>query len=259
MKILIAVLLLSGIGLVLGLMLAFASKAFAVPTDEKTEAIRDALPGANCGGCGYSGCDGYAAALSKGEAEPNLCTAGGADTAQKLSEVLGVEVTAIKKYSVIACNKCNAASEFNYDGAASCAAAALLNGGPIACKSGCIGFGDCVSVCEFNAIKVENGHAVICEDICTGCGKCVKVCPKGIIKPVEAKKVAFVNCSNTQKGAVARKNCTAACIGCKKCQTVCEFNAITVENNLATVNRELCTGCGKCAASCPQKCISLLR
>ena len=250
------VLIVGGIGLILGALLSFAAKFFSVKSDEKVEQIRACLPGANCGACGFSGCDGYAAAIAAGQAEYNLCTPGGQGTAQELSKILGGNVTVVAKTAVVHCNHCfdKAVSDFAYCGLNSCAAANILYNGSLACKNACLGFGDCIKACEFNALKLENGNIVVDKNICGGCGKCVKACPKGVIT-LEVKCLPYVACSNTEKGAVARKQCTAACIGCKKCENVCEHNAITVKNNLAVIDSALCVGCNKCSAACPVGCI----
>ena len=248
----------TGIGLLAGVILAFASKFFAVPKDEKLEKIRACLPGANCGACGFAGCDGYAEAIFKGEAEPDKCPVGGAAAAAALSEVLGVEIKSEKKVAFVRCQKaCDAATDYAYSGRMTCADAAALYGGPLSCKFGCIGMGDCADACEFNAISIVDGVAKVNKDLCAACGKCVKVCPKGIIEIVKCDKTSVVACLNTQKGAVARKNCTSACIGCMKCAKTCEAGAITIENNLAKIDPEKCTACGKCIEVCPDKCITL--
>ncbi|MBQ0084052.1 MAG: RnfABCDGE type electron transport complex subunit B [Clostridiales bacterium] len=258
MKILFAVIIMTVLGLLAGVILAFASKFFAVPTDEKFEKIRACLPGANCGACGYAGCDGYAEAINKGEAAPDKCPVGGANAAAALSEVLGVEIKSEKKVAFVRCQKTGEANtDYLYSGRMTCADAAALYGGPLSCKAGCIGIGDCVKVCDFGAIKVENGVAKVDKNLCTACGKCAKACPKGIIAIVNCDKTSAVACMNTEKGAVARKNCTSACIGCMKCVKTCEAGAITVENNLARIDASKCTACGKCIEACPDKCIVL--
>lgn len=251
------ILIIGAIGLLLGIILSLASKFFSVPTDERVEKIRECLPGANCGACGFSGCDGYAEALAKGNAEPNLCTPGGETAAKQLSEVLGVEVTATKKIAFIHCNHGldKAINKFAYSGALSCSAANLLYGGELACKYGCLGFGDCQKVCENGAIEYIDGNMVVCKEKCGGCGKCAAACPKGLISIIPADKPFYVACSNKEKGAKARKQCTAACIGCKKCEKVCAHNAIEVKDNLAVIDASKCVSCGECAAACPQKCI----
>ncbi len=257
MGILYATLIIGGVGLVLAVILSLASKFMAVPTDEKVEKVRECLPGANCGACGYSGCDGYAAAVADGSAAPNLCTPGGADTAKQLAELLGTEVTVEKKYAFIKCNHGSqkAVKQFSYNGSLSCAAANLMYKGPLGCKYGCLGLGDCVNVCQYGAIKIENGIAVVDKNLCTGCGRCADVCPKGILEILPEKAKFAVACSNTQKGAFARKVCSAACIGCGKCEKLCPASAIKVENNLAYIDEDKCIGCGECVVGCPTKCI----
>lgn len=258
-NILYAVLIITAVGLLAGVILSVASKLMAVPTDERTEQIRACLPGANCGACGYTGCDGYAAAISSGEAEPDKCTPGGAATAAELSLVLGVEITPIRVVASVKCNhgldKANA--DFAYTGAASCRSAKLLYGGQLQCKYGCLGFGDCVNVCEKNAISVIDGVAVVNKELCYGCGKCAAICPNTVISLVPFENRVKVACNNNEKGAAARKKCTAACIGCMKCVKVCESDAIKVENFLASIDADKCTSCGKCISACPQKCIIL--
>lgn len=256
MEFLYTVLIVGGIGLVLAIVLSLASKFFAVPTDEKIEKIRECLPGANCGACGYSGCDGYAEALANG-AEPNLCTPGGTATATALSEVLGVEIEAIKKIAVVHCHHSldKATSAFAYSGAATCSAASLMYGGPLDCKYGCLGFGDCIKVCDFGALSLVDGNIVVDREKCGACGKCVTACPKGIISIERADATYYVACSNKNKGAASRKMCSAACIGCGKCAKVCPSGAITVNDNLAVIDPEKCTGCGECERNCPTKAI----
>lgn len=258
-NVLYAVLIITAVGLLAGVILSVASKLMAVPTDEKTEKIRACLPGANCGACGYTGCDGYAAAISAGDAEPDKCTPGGAATAAELSDVLGVEVTATRTVAAVKCNHGvdKAAADFAYTGAVSCRSAKLLYGGQLQCKFGCLGFGDCVKVCERNAITVTDGVAVVDKELCYGCGKCLSVCPNSVITLIPYESLVKVSCNNTEKGAYARKKCTAACIGCMKCVKVCENDAVKVENFLANIVTDKCTSCGKCAEVCPQNCIVL--
>lgn len=255
--ILYATLIIGGIGVLLGVVLSLASKFMDVPTDEKQEKIRECLPGANCGACGYSGCDGYAAAVAEGTAAPNLCIPGGDATAKQMSDILGTDVVTEKKTAFVKCSHGidKAKTEFAYSGAASCASANLLYKGPLSCKYGCLGLGDCVKVCDYGAITVTDGVAVVDKEKCLGCGKCATACPKRIIDILPNDKKYEVGCSSLDKGAVARKACAVACIGCKKCETVCKAGAIRVENNLAVINTVLCTGCGECAEACPVKCI----
>ncbi len=260
--VILAVVLLAAIGLIAGLLLAIASIVMAVPVNKKEEEIRAVLPGANCGSCGYSGCDGYANALANGAKITTLCNPGGEDVAKQIAEILGVEAGEMKKtVAVVSCrgNCDNVKQSFEYDGVTSCAMANQLQGGPNACKYGCIGFGDCAKACDRNAINVCNGVAVVDQNLCGGCQACAKVCPKGIIKmeTIEEQKV-FVYCVNADKGAKTRKDCTAGCIGCMKCQKACEFGAVTVTNFHASVDTSKCQNCGKCITECPTGCISEL-
>lgn len=250
--------LVGGIGLLAGLILAVASILMAVPKDHKTEEIRAMLPGANCGACGYSGCDGYAAALSKGEAKPGLCTVGGAETSKKLAEYLGVDAgSAEDRRAVVRClgSYDNTSDKVQYEGIRSCAAAARLAGGPANCSYGCIGFGDCVNACQFGAIGIQNGVASVIPERCTGCSLCASACPKQLITLVPVKKQAIVLCSSCDKGNVLGKLCSAGCIGCMKCEKTCRYGAIHVQNFLASVDPQKCTGCGECAAVCPRNVI----
>lgn len=258
MTILIPVIIVAVIGLLLGLGLALAGKYLSDPPDEKFEVIREALPGANCGACGYTGCDDYASAVKDGIAKPNLCIPGGNDTASALSEVLGIEVEAVKKAAFVACKgDCSVTgTKYAYNGLMSCAAAAALYGGPTDCSFGCIGFGDCQKACEYGGIQIVDGLARIDTDTCKACGKCATVCPKGIISIIPVNNAMAVGCKNTEKGAKTMKVCTTGCIGCTKCVKVCKFDAIKVENFLAKIDPEKCTGCGECAKACARGCIT---
>lgn len=260
--ILIAVCIVAGIGLIIGLILAIASAIMAVPTDEKVEAITEALPGANCGACGYSGCSGYAKALAEGEAKLGACSPGGEECAKAIAEILGVEAGAVdRKVALVHCmGSCdNTDTKMEYQGIKSCAAAVSLHGGVGSCSYGCIGFGDCVAVCPYGAVSVCNGVARIDAERCKGCSMCVNACPKHIISFVSYKAQTVVRCSNSDKGALARKVCKSACIGCKKCEKVCESGAVTVVNFKAVVDAEKCSGCNLCVDACPQGCITQFR
>lgn len=258
--ILIAVLIVAGIGLIIGLVLAIASVVMSVPVDEKVEALTEALPGANCGACGYSGCQGYAKALAEGLAKNGACAPGGEKTAQAVAEILGEEVgTVERKVAVVRCMGIfdNTQDKVNYQGVSSCAAAMLV-GGKGACSYGCVGLGDCTAACSYGAVSVCNGVAKIETSVCKGCGMCVTACPKKIIAVVPLREQMVVRCSNRDKGAVAKKACSVACIGCKKCEKVCESGAITVEDFKAFINPALCTGCKLCVEACPQNVITEL-
>ncbi len=258
MEILIPIIIVLAIGLIAGLGLSIASVVMAVPVDERVEKVREQLPGANCGACGYSGCDGYAEAVSKGECATNLCAPGGQAATEAISAIMGVTATAIdKQIAVVNCNgNCeNVQNKMDYKGINSCAAANMLYGGTKECKYGCLGFGDCVKACLYDAVHIIDGKAVIDPEKCVACGACIKACPKGIISLKPYSQCIWVYCSNKDKGAMANKVCKVSCIACGKCAKTCEFDAISVQNNLAVINPENCTNCGKCAESCPKKSI----
>lgn len=257
-EIFIAVGMVSALGLLAGVILTVAARFFAVPTDETAEKITAVLPGANCGGCGYSGCSGYAEAVAKGLAAPNRCAVGGNAVAEEIGKILGVEVTAAeRKVAALRCKgDCNATRKrFQYEGILTCTAANLVHGGDAACSFGCLGYGDCAAACEFGAITLKDGLPHPDTARCTACGQCVKACPRHLMTLRPISKTQMVACSSTEKGGPQRKVCTAGCIGCSKCTTVCETGAVTVENNLAKIDWEKCSGCGKCADICPVHCI----
>ncbi len=254
-NILLPVIIVTVIGLVAGLALALAAKFMAVPVDQREEKIRECLPGANCGACGYSGCDGYAAALANGDTTPDKCAPGGADTAAALGEILGLDVNTAPKVAFIACQK-NAKNKYEYTGKQSCLSASLVHGGPLECQFGCIGFGDCMRACPFGAISIDdNGKMIICEDICVGCGKCAAVCPKSLISVIPKNSKTRVLCSNKHKGASVVKVCTTSCIACGMCVKACENEAIALVDNVAVINPYKCTNCGKCKDACKRKAI----
>lgn len=254
-NIILAVVIVGVVGLVFGLILAFASVVFAVETDEREEKILSELPGANCGGCGFAGCSAYAAAVVKGEAPVNGCPVGKDAVASKIAQIMGVTAESVeKKIARVKCNgSCDKATDkYEYRGIEDCAAAAKLGGGAKACPSGCLGLGSCVKVCPYGAISVIDGVAVVDEDKCQACGLCVSKCPKSLIELISADKKYYVSCSNTEKGAVANKYCTVACIGCKLCEKNCSVGAIKVDNNLAKIDYTICINCGVCAEKCPK-------
>jgi Na+-translocating ferredoxin:NAD+ oxidoreductase RNF subunit RnfB len=257
-EILLAVAVLGIPGLLLAGILVLASHFMKVEEDETTVALRACLPGANCGACGYAGCDEYAKALALGGVKANLCIPGSVDVAEKLSHILGVEVEApLDLVAVLACNGVCGATEakYVYDGVDTCQCASLLYAGPSNCTYGCIGCGDCAKGCPQKAIHIEDGIAHIDSSLCIGCGICAKACPKGLIHLVEQHVTTIIACDNHDKGAVARKNCSNACIACKKCEKVCPHGAITVVDNLASIDYTKCTGCGICVENCPVHCL----
>lgn len=262
-SILLAVITVTAIGIVCAVLLVVVSHFMRVPVDEKAEHITsEILPGANCGSCGYSGCSGYAAALSKGETTAtNLCNPGGKEVSEQIAEYLGLSAgEMIKQSAVVMCRGCKPNEDkMIYDGVKTCALAANVQGGPKRCSYGCIGFGDCVKVCERGAIRICDGTANVDPTKCGACKQCVAVCPRKLIEivPFDTKK-SVVMCDNKEKGAQAKKNCQNACIGCMKCVKSCEQGAITVVSFNAHIDSSKCIGCGKCVETCPMKCITEL-
>ena len=255
-----AVLLVSGIGLLCGIGLAIAGIYMNVQTNEKAEEILKVLPGANCGACSFSGCKGYAEALASGKVKTNLCTVGGDKVAAEISAILGTKPTVSeKKIAYVLCRGSteHTSKDYSYQGIKTCKSVSAMFGGDGECKFGCIGLGDCVKVCNYNAISVKNGVAVVKKSRCVACGLCVNSCPKRIISLITEDEKALVLCKNTDKGAITRKICTAGCIGCMLCAKVCEYEAVSFDGGLAVIDRSKCTGCGKCEEVCRLHCIVL--
>lgn len=252
------------IGIICAAVLVIASKIMAVKEDERFPVIRECLPGANCGACGFAGCDGYAKALCENSDTPtNLCVPGADGVSRKLSEILGVEFAdVIEQVAVVHCaGDCNKTHDkVDYHGIESCAAAKLLYGGKGSCIYGCLGLGDCASACPQDAICIENGIAHVDTRKCIGCGICTKTCPNHLISLVADVERVVVTCSNKDKGALTRKVCSNGCIGCKKCEKVCPLGAIKVTDNVAVIDYEKCTDCpdfGICAKNCTTGCIMI--
>ena len=262
--ILIAVISLGVIGAVGAIILYAASKKFEVYEDPRIAQVQEVLPAANCGGCGYPGCSGFATACVGADTLEGLfCPVGGVDVMGKVAGILGKEATsADAMLAVVRCNgTCEAPPKINqYDGVKSCAVASSLYGGETGCSFGCLGFGDCVDVCNFDAIFINpvTGIAEVIEDKCTSCGACVKACPKNLIelrkKGPKSRRI-FVSCMNKDKGVVAKKACSNACIGCSLCFKECAFDAIKIENNLAYIDYNKCRLCRKCVDVCPTNAI----
>ncbi|GMO46410.1 MAG: RnfABCDGE type electron transport complex subunit B [Treponemataceae bacterium] len=252
------------LALILGLLLGVFKKLFFVPVDEKVERVREALPGSNCGGCGYAGCDAYAAAVAEG-APTNACVAGGPSVAAAVAAAAGSAAQAIEqKVVVLACQgvKERAADKAEYNGVPSCAAAKIAVGGTKLCPYGCIGFGDCASVCNFGALSMgDDGLPKVDYAKCIGCGSCVKACPNALFALVPASQTGSVAlCSNrtTNKPSVL-KSCKAGCIKCGKCETTCPNGAIKVTNGVPVTDYAKCVSCGKCVAACPTKVLKLTK
>lgn len=244
--------------------LYFVGQKFKVEEDPRIQEVQDILPAANCGGCGFPGCAAFAGACVKAdELEGLFCPVGGQDTMGKVASILGKTVAAsAKKIAVVRCSgTCEQRPRLNlYDGASNCTIAAALYGGDTGCSFGCLGLGDCVDSCAFDAIHInpETMLPEVVEDMCTACGACVKACPKSIIelrKQGPKSRRIFVSCVNKDKGGIAKKACNVACIGCSKCQQACPFEAITIENNLAYINDDKCRLCRKCVTVCPTNAI----
>lgn len=251
---------LSAMGLVFGAGLAYASKKFAVEVDPKEAAILDALPGANCGGCGFPGCGGLASAIAKGEAPINACPVGGSECTKAISEIMGVVADANGR--TIARVICKGKKEFakdkaKYQGLLDCKAASMVAGGPKACGFGCMGLGTCEAICPFDAIHVlEDGIAHVDPVKCVSCGKCVEACPKSIIVIAPESQEIIVDCFNQEKGKEVKQNCLVACIACGICEKNCPFDAIHVDNNVAKIDYSKCTSCMICVEKCPTKAIA---
>ncbi|MBE6632716.1 MAG: Fe-S cluster domain-containing protein [Ruminococcaceae bacterium] len=260
--VLISVGIFAGLGILFGLVLALASRVFAVKTDPRVEQIIEALPGANCGGCGYSGCAGFAEAVVKGEAPANACRAGGEAAAKRIGEVMGIEVQALEpmRAEVLCSGGCGKAKEkCNYEGAHDCIAADRMYGGAKACPAGCMGLGTCVDICRYDALSVVDGVAKVDPKKCTGCGACAQVCPKHLIEMIPRRVKYSVVCHSPESAKETRQYCDAGCIGCKLCQKNCPNDAIRVTGALATIDYNKCTSCGICAQKCPRKIIRLVR
>ena len=257
MAILIPVLICLAVAVVCAIILTVSNILFGVKEDEKFLAIRDALPGANCGACGFSGCDGYARALSEGKiTETNLCVPGGDTTSQEIANVLGVEAgKTVKLFAYVGCHgTCEATKKDEKhlrDGFTTCREAAEHWEGENVCTFACIGRGDCASVCPNNAIIIHDGVAKVISSLCSGCGLCAKTCPHSTIKMQEDGTIIAIGCSNHDKGALTRKMCTNGCIGCTKCARTCPNGAITMDENLPLLDHSKCTSCGACVDACP--------
>lgn len=260
MKIMIISTLLMGIlGILIGLVLGFFSKIFYVEVDENIKKIRDILPGNNCGGCGYAGCDNLAEAIAKNEADVNACPVGGVEVANKISKLLGKESKETdKKVAFVSCdgNCKNVSKIYNYNGPMSCKMISKMpNENDKRCRYACIGCGDCMSVCAFGAIKITDGAAEIDKEKCVFCKKCIEACPKHVINEVFYERSVRVKCSSKDIGKVAKDVCSVSCIACKICEKNCPEGAIKVEDNVSHIDYKKCTGCRICVEKCPRKCI----
>ncbi|MBQ1410131.1 MAG: RnfABCDGE type electron transport complex subunit B [Oscillospiraceae bacterium] len=247
------------IGLIVGAGLVFTGKKFYVEVDQREAAVREALPGNNCGACGFAGCDAMAAAIAKGEAPVNGCPVGGGPVAAKIGAIMGAEAGEVqRKVAFVQCKgSCQVTkNQGNYVGIPDCASAVRAGLALTDCDYGCVGLGTCVKLCPEHAITVRDGVAMVNRSRCVGCGLCVKACPKGLITLLPAENRVAVQCSNRDKGPQVKQVCSAGCLGCMLCTRQCEHGAITVENNLARIHYDACIQCGKCAEKCPAKVIT---
>jgi electron transport complex protein RnfB len=250
---------LGGIAFVAAFGLGIASRFFAVEIDPKIKEIEEFLPGANCGGCGFPGCAGFAEAVVAGKADVSGCVAGGTSVAQEIGRILGMEVEAgPRKISRVFCRGGinHAQDKYEYIGVKDCRAAQLLAGGPKACVYGCLGFGTCVQVCPFSAITLGQDHIPIIDPHkCTSCGRCVAICPRNIIHLVPESQRFLVLCNSHDKGKSVKEVCKIGCIACQICVKKCPVEAVHMEDFLAIIDPEKCTSCGTCWEKCPQKII----
>ena len=249
------ILIIAGAGLLCSVVLVVASKFMAVKVDERYAKLRGALPGVNCGACGYSGCDQYAKALNEDpNVKTNLCVPGADAVSREISSILGVDFADVEEqYAIVKCGGNCHSTEYimDYEGPQTCEACNAFFQGRSSCSHACLGFGDCVAECKYDAIHVIDGVAYVDKDKCVGCGMCARKCPNHLIQIIDARSHVYVGCSSHDKGAYTRKVCKSGCIGCKKCEKTCPSGAITVDNNLASVDPAKCTNCGACVAVCP--------
>ncbi|ETP72896.1 electron transport complex, RnfABCDGE type, B subunit [Lachnospiraceae bacterium JC7] len=254
--IIVAAGLVGATGLILGMFLGVASEKFKVEVDETEAKVRAALPGNNCGACGFPGCDGCAKAIASGAAPVNQCPVGGAPVAEKIAAIMGTDAsgeTADKKVAFVRCQgDCTKAKQaFHYTGIADCSDLSVVpNGSEKECPYSCCGYGTCVKACKFDAIHIVNGVAKVDKEKCVACGACVKACPKHIIDFVPYKKKHIVACQNHLKGKTVKDACAVGCIACGMCEKNCPFDAIHVIDGLAVMN-DKCKDCGICAQKCP--------
>lgn len=262
--VLITIISLSLLAFMSAVILYFVAQKFKVFEDPRIDIVQALLPAANCGGCGFAGCRNMAEALVKADSFEGLyCPVGGAPVMAEAAKILGKTAPVVDP--TVAVLKCNGSPEYRprtsqYNGASDCRISNSLYIGETDCSYGCLGNGDCERACAFDALHMDplTGLPVIIDDKCVSCGACVKACPRHLIelrKKAKKDRKIYVACSNCDKGGPARRACKVACIACNKCVKVCEFNAITIENNLAYIDASKCTFCRKCAPECPTNAI----
>lgn len=259
-ELIVPVLWLGGMAIIFGSILGYASKVFAVEKDPKVPLILDVLPGANCGGCGFPGCEAFAVGVAAGNAKVDSCPVGGASTAEKIGEIMGVDAGGAERMIArVICQgtSSNCSNKFEYYGVKDCKEAVIAQGGHKSCNYACLGFGTCERVCPFDAIHVtEDNIARVDPDKCTACGKCIEACPKLVIDLVPASKGVHVDCNSKDKGKEVKSNCKVGCIGCKVCVKNCPEETIGFEDNLAKIHYDKCTECMVCVEKCPTKAIT---
>lgn len=257
--ILLSILVLGGIGIIGAAVLYLVSRRFYVAEDPRVGEIESILPGANCGGCGRSGCHDFATACAAASSLDSLsCPVGGAAVMEQVAKIVGLDASSATP--MVAVLRCNGQCQYrprtsSYDGPASCSVLNTLGSGDTDCAYGCLGCGDCVDACTFGAITMgPDGLPVVDEEKCTACGACTKACPRHLLelrkKGPRGMRV-WVACANKDKGPVAKKACQVACIGCSKCEKVCTHDAITVADNLSYIDFNKCKLCRKCVDVCP--------
>lgn len=253
-EIIIAIIVLGGLGTIFGLGLSWASRVFAVKIDERVSKLRDILPGANCGACGFPGCDGFAFAVADGKAKGNGCSVGGESVTMQIAEIMGLELPVGDKLvaRVLCKGACKTAQEkYAYYGLDDCFAASQAFGGHKACSYGCLGHGTCVRACPFQAIVITNGVASVIQENCRSCEKCIASCPKGLIEMIPIKAQYSILCKSLDKGAITKQSCKVGCIGCGRCVKICPAGAISMKGSLAKIDPSLCTNCDACIGVCP--------
>lgn len=245
------------LAVIFALLILIVSKFCAVEEDQTVSAVTENLAGANCGGCGYAGCEGFAKALCEGKATLDGCGATSNEGKAKIAEILGLDFVAGEEvYAVVACAGGNNAKEkYSYVGNQGCTAQSAFLGGKKCCPQGCIGEGTCESLCPFHAITVENGVAHVEKALCVACGVCVRNCPKKLVRLIPKASKVYVACSTTCRGKEVMNSCKSGCIGCGLCAKNCPENAITMVDNLPVIDYSKCSGCLTCVAKCPRKCI----
>lgn len=248
----------AALGLAFGVGLAYVLKIFRIELDPAFMKILSMLPGSNCGACGKAGCAGFAESLKKGESLPSGCVVSNEESRKSIAEILGIDYNPkVKTIATVLCNGGKRAKDkYTYRGIRSCKAASLVFGGQRSCAFGCLGLGDCVGACPFEAITMgEDSLPVVDSHKCTACGKCVATCPKKLYKLTPIDKHYYVKCSSTDPGAIVTKVCEGGCIACRKCEKACPIGAIRVENNLSKIDYGKCQTIGKCFEVCPTKVI----